>query len=177
MSHPKIIKQEIIWSHFGKKFLVNTYQAEDGRVFDWACLDTPSSVVIVTLTTENKLLMVRQYRFNLEQYTFEHPAGGTEIGEDQLAAAKRELFEETGYISDHIIELGRYYNMPGETNRWVTIFIAQNAVKKSEPSLDSDLEKYFDMSLELMTFAQAELKVSSIEHGFALNLAQKYLKL
>ena len=170
-------KQKIIWSLPGIKFLINSYQVDDGGVFDWAYLDTPSSVVIVTLTKENKLLMVRQYRFILEQYTIENPAGGTEIGEDQLVAAKRELLEETGYTSDHIIELGRYYNMPSETNRWVTIFLATNATQQSLPPLDNGVEKHCDMSLEQLTFAEAESKTTSIEHSFALNLAKKHLKL
>ena len=148
-----------------------------GGIFDWAYFDTPSSVVVVTLTPENKLLLVKQFRFILQQYTYEHPAGGTEIGEDQLAAAKRELFEETGYSSDHIVMLGKYYNMPSETNRWVTVFIAQNAIKQSEPPLDNDVEKYMDLSLEITSFSDAESKITGIEHLFALNLVKKYLKI
>lgn len=175
MNNPKIVKTDVLYNRFGKKFVVNTYQADDGQTFDWASLDTPSSSIVVTLTKDNQLVLVRQYRFNLLEYTYEHPAGGAETGEDKLITASRELSEETGYESNNIIFLGKYYNLPSETNRRVNIFLAKGAVKVKEPPLDTDVEKYFDMSVELVSLEEAESKITGLEHLFALQLTKNYL--
>lgn len=175
MNNPKIIKTDVIYNHFGKKFVINTYQAEDGQTFDWASLDSPASSLIVTLTPENNLVMVRQYRFTLGIYVLEHPAGGSDQGESQLDTAKRELFEETGYQANEIILLGRNYILPSETNRWVNIYLAKNAIQIAEAPHDNIVEKYFDMSLEIVPLAEAESKITGLEHLFALQLVKKYL--
>lgn len=54
------------------------------------------SVISCVLDQEDKFVMVRQYRPNLETYTLESPAGGVEAGECPLSAMQREIFEETG---------------------------------------------------------------------------------
>ncbi len=54
------------------------------------------SVVSCVLDQEDRFVMVRQYRPNLEMYTLESPAGGVEAGEAPLSAMQREIFEESG---------------------------------------------------------------------------------
>ena len=56
----------------------------------------PDSVISCVLDQEDRFVMVRQYRPNLETHTLESPAGGVEAGETPLAAMQREIFEETG---------------------------------------------------------------------------------
>ena len=56
------------------------------------------SVISYILDQEDRFVMVRQYRPNLEMYTLESPAGGVEAGEAPLAAMQREIFEESGLL-------------------------------------------------------------------------------
>lgn len=58
------------------------------------------SVGIVAIDVRDRVLLVGQYRYTLERYSWEIPAGGSVQGEDPLAAAHRELKEETGYSAD-----------------------------------------------------------------------------
>lgn len=60
--------------------------------------NTPDGVVIYALTGKNKdkIVLIRQYRYPINGYIYEFPAGLVEEGEDYAAAAARELFEETG---------------------------------------------------------------------------------
>jgi 8-oxo-dGTP pyrophosphatase MutT (NUDIX family) len=67
---------------------------------------------VVPFTPEGKVVMVRQYRHGIEQVCPEFPAGGIEPGEDPLAAAKRELAEETFLSSDTWVPLGRFAAWP-----------------------------------------------------------------
>lgn len=60
--------------------------------------NTPDGVVIYSIYGEkkDKVVLVRQYRYTLDDYIYEFPAGLVEPGEDYHKAAERELFEETG---------------------------------------------------------------------------------
>jgi len=69
-------------------------------------LNQPAGVIIVPLTKDNKLILIEQYRPCLSKKTIEFPAGSLEKNESILDCAKRELFEETGYISDGWERLG-----------------------------------------------------------------------
>ena len=58
---------------------------------------------------------------------------------DQRSTAKRELLEETGYESDTFINLGKYYVLPSETNRWVYYYLALDVVKSPiQVDVDAD---------------------------------------
>ena len=68
---------------------------------------------------------------------------------------------------------------PSETNRWVHIYLALGVQKISEPVLDNQIEKYFDMSISefsLNDLIKDPKLLDGLEHRFALNLTEKYLK-
>ncbi len=62
--------------------------------------------VVIALTADGQLLLERQYRHAPQCVTIQMPAGDLEPGEDALAAAERELLEETGYVCDGLRFLG-----------------------------------------------------------------------
>lgn len=70
----------------------------DGRVNDeYYVLEYPTWINVIAITEDGKIIMERQYRHAIGETRFEIPAGVVEPGEEPLAAAKRELMEETGY--------------------------------------------------------------------------------
>lgn len=71
-------------------------QKEEGE-FDAFVLQTPDWANIIAMTPENKILLVRQFRFGTDSVELEIPGGVIESGELPLHAAQRELAEETGY--------------------------------------------------------------------------------
>jgi ADP-ribose pyrophosphatase len=87
-------------------------------------------VGIVALTDDGCVLLVEQYRPPVGERVFELPAGlaGDVIGaEDEtlLAAAQRELLEETGYVGQHWTELTAGYSSPGLTDELIALFLAE----------------------------------------------------
>ncbi|HEY0274078.1 MAG TPA: NUDIX hydrolase, partial [Chitinophaga sp.] len=58
-----------------------------------------AAIGIVALDADNHIFLVGQYRFPLEQYSWEIPEGGGPAGTDPLISAKRELLEETGLVA------------------------------------------------------------------------------
>jgi ADP-ribose pyrophosphatase len=85
--------------------------------------------IIIGVTTEQKILLVEQYRIPVHAWTIELPAGiiGDEPGdahESSAAAARRELLEETGYAAGHIEAVTTGPSCSGITSERVTLFRA-----------------------------------------------------
>ena len=74
---------------------------------DYYKFNHPNSVVILAITSEQKVITIEQFRPILSKKTLEFPSGSINKGETPLAAAKREMLEETGYISNKWKFLGK----------------------------------------------------------------------
>jgi ADP-ribose pyrophosphatase len=103
------------------------------------------SVVILPVLDSSKkdplIVMERQYRHAAGQYLWEVPAGKMDEGEERLAAAKRELKEETGYRAKKWTKLVRYFASPGFLGEWMQVFLAEGLVAgEATPEEDELLE-------------------------------------
>jgi ADP-ribose pyrophosphatase len=99
-------------------------------------LETADWVDVIALTADLKVVLVEQYRHGVGQMRTEFPAGTVEVGEEPLAAIKRELLEETGYASNEWYLLGSAPVYPRvQTNR-IHSFLALNARRIAEQDLD-----------------------------------------
>jgi len=96
-------------------------------VRDFYVLDAPTWVNIIPLTPDNEVVLVRQYRHGIEDFTIEIP-GGMADPEDPspMAAARREMIEECGYDSNEIVELGRVSPNPAIQPNFCYSFVAWN---------------------------------------------------
>lgn len=95
------------------------------------------AVVIVPLTEEGKFVIIIESRPNVPGgVAIEFPAGMVDSGEDYKDAARRELEEETGYISDDLEELEWHFQDQGCSQAVIKTFIARNCKKISEQRLD-----------------------------------------
>ena len=88
------------------------------------------SVVVLALDERKsredpEVVLIRQYRHAAGQYLLELPAGRIDAGEKPLAAAKREMIEETGFRARKWTVLARYFASPGFLGEWMQIFLAQ----------------------------------------------------
>ena len=91
-------------------------------------VEHPGGVGIVALTDEGKVLMVRQYRYPMEEEVLEIPAGKLDEGEDPFECAKRELSEETGYTAKTYVDFGAMYPSPGFCRETLYLYLALDLV-------------------------------------------------
>ena len=97
----------------------------------------PGGVGIVPLTSDNKVIMVRQYRYPMEEELLEIPAGKLSRGEDPFECAKRELSEETGCEAGRYEFLGEIYPTPGYCKEILHLYLAMD-LKYGKMHLDED---------------------------------------
>lgn len=96
-------------------------------------------VVICGQPDADKVILIRQYRYPVDEEIIELPAGRVEKGEDRFLAAQRELTEETGYVAGTWSNLPPMYSAPGFCNELLTFYQATNLVFKGK-NLDEDEE-------------------------------------
>jgi ADP-ribose pyrophosphatase len=105
--------------------------------------------VVVLAVDESKnpkdpdIIFERQYRHAAGQFLIELPAGRVEPGESTLAAAKREMIEETGYRAKRWTLLTKYFASPGFLGEWMQIYLARDIREGvSQPEADENIEVF-----------------------------------
>ena len=85
----------------------------NGRTVVMDIVRHPGSVVLLPLVDNAHIVLIRQYRYALDRWIWELPAGSLEIGEDPAAAAARECEEEIGLVPTTVEFAGSWYPTPG----------------------------------------------------------------
>jgi ADP-ribose pyrophosphatase len=98
----------------------------------------PSNAVAILPIAGKRCKLVKQYRYAIDQYIFEAPAGTMEPGEDPLQTAYRELIEETGFAANKMLEKGFIYTTPGYTDEKIFLFEARDLSPSKEFGKDED---------------------------------------
>lgn len=156
----KVLKtKEIFTDEPWVKLSVQQVRLPDGRIIDnYYQIKTKDYSVIVARTANGEIILERQYRHGIGRVTYVLPAGGVGKGEEPLAAAKRELLEETGYASDDWQCLGSFIGSVNYGYSRAHIFMADKAQRIAEPN-SGDLEE-----MELV-FMQPKEAVHLVQRG------------
>jgi len=98
----------------------------------------PSNAVAILPIEGTRCKLIRQYRYAIDDYIFEAPAGALESGEDPLQAAGRELIEETGFTAQTIEPRGFIITTPGYTDEKIYLYEAHGLTPSQEFVKDDD---------------------------------------
>lgn len=96
----------------------------------------PDFAVVVAVTPEHRVIMVRQYRHGVEKVLLELPAGCIEAGEDPKDGAARELLEETGYKAGSLEFLFKIAPNASNCTSYAQCYLARNVFPAAPQNLD-----------------------------------------
>jgi len=157
----KTLSRRVILNH--SKYLIvenHTIELPDGRVIsEWPWIITPDYAIVLAVTEGGEFLCFRQTKYGVEGTSLAPVGGYLEPGEDPLAAAQRELLEETGYEAPDWINLG-HYGVDGNRGAGMAyLFLARYACRVTEADAD-DLE---DQELLHLSHSEVEAALAAGE--------------
>lgn len=170
----KTIDSEVIYD--GKIIRVQIDQVElpDGNVSTREIVKHPGAVAIIALNSENKIIMVEQYRKPMDRSMLEIPAGKLEPGEDPEITAARELEEETGYQARSLNHLISFYTSPGFADEIIHLYIGTD-IQKVESPLQGDEDEFVELheiTLEEALQAIADERIFDAKTVYAIQHLQ-----
>jgi ADP-ribose pyrophosphatase len=125
----------------GKVFSIDRDRVKmpNGRTVTVDVVRHSRSVVLVPIPEPGKVILIRQYRYAVNAFLWELPAGSVDEGESPEDAAKRECHEEIGLVPSTIVRLSAMYPTPGYCDEEM-VFFRLSGLEKTEDqaALDED---------------------------------------
>jgi 8-oxo-dGTP pyrophosphatase MutT (NUDIX family) len=134
---------------------------------DFYVINTRDWVNVVALTTDEQLVLVNQFRFGIDAFSWEIPGGIIDPGEDPLAAGVRELAEETGFSGGGARLLGSISPNPAILNNRCHFICVDQCTRVSALAWDADEE--IEVKTTPVEEALALARAGGIQHSLTMN--------
>ena len=134
---------------------VDVVKLPTGHTVDMEIVRHPGSVVILPVPEPGKIILIRQYRYSIDRWIWELPAGSLKHGENPDEAAARECEEEIGLAPGTVTRLRGYYPTPGFCDEEMIYYRCEDL---RPPAPDSTARKDDDEEIEPKTFTLDEAR-------------------
>ena len=174
MKEPRATTLDSLAVHRGRAFRTrrDRVRLPNGREATMDVVRHPVSVILVPLPDPGRVILVRQYRYAVDRWIWELPAGNVEPGEDREAAALRECAEETGWTARRVERMGAFYPSPGYCDEVMLFYRLTELTETARLALDADevLEPRI-FTLDTARRMIAEGPVADMKSALGLRLA------
>jgi ADP-ribose pyrophosphatase len=135
--------------------VVESITTRRGGKMDVEIVRHPGSVVLIPVTPNGDVILVRQYRHAIGRSAWELPAGTLKPNEEPKKAAARECHEEIGLVPGYLQELGTLYPTPGYCDEEMTFYKA-TGLREAGPD-DEQAEQDEDEDIETQAFSVEQI--------------------
>lgn len=119
------LDSRIIWQSQWYRLRQDRIRLPDGSEGQYNVVERLGGVWIVPVLSDGRLVLIHNYRYTVNEWLWEVPAGGLHPGVSPLEMARRELAEEIGGTADSIEPISTFYTMPGIGNEKAYVFLAK----------------------------------------------------
>lgn len=137
-----------------------------GTEREFVVIDAPDWVNILALTADGRLVLVNQFRYGIDAFSWELPGGVVEAGEDPVAAGLRELAEETGYVGARARLLGSVHPNPAIMSNRCHVVLVEDVVAGGPLAWDADEE--IEVALHPVDEVLARARAGGITHSLVV---------
>lgn len=136
------------------RYCVDRFRRRDGSLGDYYHIDMTGACGIIPIFDDGSTLLLKVYRYLLDQTLWEFPIGGMIPGDDPLAVAKKELQEEAGLLAEDWQELGRFAPYKGASTEIDYFYLARDLTWT-----DQSLEPSEEISVHPMSLSEARQRL------------------
>lgn len=145
---------------------IDAVKLPTGHTVDMEIVRHPGSVVLLPIPEPGKIILIRQYRYTVDKWIWELPAGTLKPNEDPAKAAARECEEEINLVPHVVRAVGSYYPSPGFCDEVMNFYRCEDL---RPPAADSTVRKDEDEEIEPRSFTLAEAR-ALVESGEIIDL-------
>lgn len=140
----RFVSHELIFDGTVAKGYAVEVRMEDGRAVRRDYFHYGGAAVILPVLDDGSIVLIRNYRFAVDEHLLELPAGMLDADEEPGLCAARELAEETGYLAGRVEKLGAFFSGPGTTDENMHAYLATKLTAG-----DQNLETYERITVEV----------------------------
>jgi GrpB-like predicted nucleotidyltransferase (UPF0157 family)/8-oxo-dGTP pyrophosphatase MutT (NUDIX family) len=151
----------------------------DGEEIVYTYQEHAGFVTVLPVTSDGQVVMIRSYRYTVDDWCWELPAGGLgdKLGHSPEEVARQELREETGAGCVEMREIGWFYSMNGTSTARCTFFLATGAQLNGPPQLEStELSEVHLMPLEQALQMARDGRISDADSALVLLRCEPILR-
>lgn len=118
------LTSEYLWQSRWYNLRQDRLRTQDGHEFTYTIVDHPGAVWVVPVTVDGHIVLVWNYRYAVDGWCYEVPAGGLSPDLTPEEVARRELLEEVGGTASELRYVGQFYTSNGISNEVAYVYLA-----------------------------------------------------
>ncbi len=153
------------------------FSLPDGRNVRQSWIDHKPCIAVIPMTSDGRLLLIRQYRHATGQVLTEIPAGAMDRGAESVEeCVQRELAEETGFQAGRLVKLFEGYLIPGYGNEYMCFFLALDLFPFHLPADEDEFIETITVSFDEAREMIHAARIVDVKTALGIVMAESWMK-